>query len=130
MQFVRHAWFASVALIVCAGCERDAKAPESTAAAPDGATAAASAGTSSSDAAPQPVQHWECDGGTELTTKYLPRDRAISLGLHEGERKLPQVASASGEKYQEGPITFWSKGGSAIYERAPAPQVACRLSGA
>jgi membrane-bound inhibitor of C-type lysozyme len=74
------------------------------------------------------VLHWECNGGMALTTKYLPRDHAISLGLHEGERKLPQVASASGEKYQDGPITFWSKGGEAIYERTPAPPIDCRLA--
>ena len=123
MRFARQAWLASLVLIA-AGCGRDAATPERTAddPAPPVATETAPPGT-----VPQAVQRWECDGGTELTTKYLPRDRAISLGLHEGERKLPQVASASGEKYQEGPITFWRKGGGAIYERAPAPQVACRL---
>jgi len=63
-----------------------------------------------------------------LTTKYLPRDHAISLGLHEGERKLPQVASASGEKYQDGPITFSRKGGGAIYERTPASPINCHLA--
>ncbi len=78
----------------------------------------------------QPVLRWECDGGVALTTKAMPRDRAISLGLHEGERKLPQVPSASGEKYQDGPITFWRKGGTAIYERTPAPPIDCRLASA
>lgn len=81
------------------------------------------------NAANQPVLHWECDGGMALTTKHLPRDHAISLGLHEGERKLPQVASASGEKYQDGPITFSRKGGEAIYERTPASPINCRLAG-
>jgi membrane-bound inhibitor of C-type lysozyme len=127
MRIARYAWLAFVALIACAGCERDAATPERTAAA-DGAGTPGTQAAPPPESAPQAVQRWECDGGTELTTKYLPRDRAISLGLHEGERKLPQVASASGEKYQEGPITFWRKGGSALYERAPAPQVACRLA--
>jgi len=128
MHIARYAWLASVALIACAGCERDAATPKRSAAA-DGAARPDATAIPPPDAAPQLVQRWECDGGTELTTKYLPRDRAISLGLHEGERKLTQVASASGEKYQEGSITFWRKGGSAIYERAPAPQVTCRLAG-
>jgi membrane-bound inhibitor of C-type lysozyme len=48
--------------------------------------------------------------------------------VHEGERKLPKVASASGEKYQDGPITFWREGSTATYERAPAPPIGCRLT--
>ena len=123
MRFARQVWVASLVLFA-AGCGRDAATPERTA---DSAATPVPTETAQPDTAPQAVQRWECDGGTELTSMYLPRDRAISLGLHEGERKLPQVTSASGEKYQEGPITFWRKGGSATYERAPAPQVACRL---
>ena len=122
----RYALLASIVLVPFAGCQRDTGAPS-----PAGSIREESPTTSapdSGDARSQPVTHWECDGGVVLTTKYLPRDRAISLGLHEGERKLPQVASGSGEKYQEGPITFWRKGGEAIYERTPAPQIECRLA--
>ena len=127
MRIDRHAWLVLLALVACPGCERGGGAPERDASA--GGVEATTATATTPDAALQPLRHWECDGGFELTTKYLPRDRAISLGLHEGERKLAQVASGSGEKYQEGPITFWSKGDTAIYERAPAPQIACRLAG-
>jgi membrane-bound inhibitor of C-type lysozyme len=126
MHIGRHAWLISLVLVAAPGCERGGGAPERNASA--GGAAVTASTTTTQDAAPQPVRHWECDGGIELTTRYLPRDRAISLGLHEGERKLAQVASGSGEKYQEGPITFWSKGDTAIYERAPAPQIACRLA--
>ena len=117
---------ASIALVPCTGCQRDGGTPERA----SGESTAAPVATvpAPKDATTQPVLRWECDGGTTLTTKYLPRDRAISLGLHEGERKLPQVASASGEKYQDGPITFWRKGSEAIYERTPVPQVDCRLA--
>ena len=49
-----------------------------------------------------------------LTTKFSatrPRDLARSA---RGRAQLPQVASASGEKYQDGPITFWRKGSRAV----------------
>jgi len=122
----RYILLASIALGPCTGCQRDPGAPQP---ADSPATTAAPAATvpAPEDATAQPVLRWECDGGTTLTTKYLPRDRAISLGLHEGKRKLPQVASASGEKYQDGPVTFWREGGDAIYERTPAPPIDCRL---
>ena len=116
----------SIALILCVGCDR--KPEPAPAAATESVVAPAVPPPPANDAIAEPVLNWECDGGTTLTTKYLPRDRAISLGLHEGERKLPQVPAASGEKYQDGPITFWRKGGTAIYERTPAPQIGCRLA--
>ena len=115
---------ASLALASSA-CQRDPTAapqPVSDKAVPE------SRATRPGEAGTQPVIRWACDGGATITTKYLPRDRAISLGVHEGERKLPKVASASGEKYQDGPITFWRQGGTATYERAPAPPIGCRLT--
>src|SRR5688500_11240261 len=117
---------ASIALVFCAGCQRDAGTPARASA--EGTASPTATVVAPEDAATQPVLRWECDGGMALTTKYLPRDHAISLGLHEGERKLPQVASASGEKYQNGPITFSRKGGEAIYERTPASPINCRLA--
>ena len=123
----RYFLLASLALVLCAGCQRDAGTPERASA--ESAASPTATVVAPEDAATQPVQHWQCDGGMALSTKYLPRDHAISLGLHEGERKLPQVASASGEKYQNGPITFSRKGGEAIYERTPASPINCRLAG-
>ncbi len=116
-------------LSLLSSCQRKSGEPGSTdapaAVPPESATVESAAG--SEDVVAEQVRHWECDGGLTLTTKYLPQDNAISLGLHEGERKLPHVVAASGEKYQDGPITFWAKGDTAIYERTPAPQVNCRL---
>jgi membrane-bound inhibitor of C-type lysozyme len=111
-----------------AACQRRTGEPAADAgkagdSAPSGTTGVPAA---TDESAIQPAVHWECDGGLTLTTRYMPRDRAISLGLHEGERKLPQVRSASGEKYQDGPITFWAKGTNATYERVPTPAVNCR----
>jgi membrane-bound inhibitor of C-type lysozyme len=119
---------ATIAIALSTGCQREAgdAAPDAVPAA-DSQPAAAATAPQPGPAAATAVLRWECDGGAVLTTKYLLRDHAIALGLHEGERKLPQVVSASGEKYQDGPITFWRKGDTAIYERVPAPAIGCRL---
>jgi len=69
---------------------------------------------------------WECDGGLTLRMKNLYREGAITLEMHEGPRKLPQVVSASGAKYSDGSLTFWTKGSEASFERAGAPPVQCR----
>lgn len=118
-----------LALALCtAACQRrSGESPSGAGTTGDAARAASSQEPAATDqSAIQPTAHWECDGGLTLTTRYMPRDRAISLGLHEGERKLPQVSAGSGEKYQDGPITFWAKGTTAIYERTPTPAINCR----
>ena len=125
---MRHSGkIALLAIVICAGCQRDAGSVHDDTGRTSDSGAATQSAQRADEAVATAVQRWDC-GAMSLTTKYLPRDRAISLGLHEGERKLPRVPSASGEKYQEGPIMFWRKGGTAMYERAPAPPVDCRLS--
>jgi membrane-bound inhibitor of C-type lysozyme len=119
---------ATIAIALCTACQRDADNAASTSKEAQSKPAAGATMPDAGTTAVPQVARWECDGGAVLTTKYLPRDRAIALGMHEGERKLPQVVAASGEKYQEGSITFWRKGDSAIYERTPAPAINCRLA--
>jgi uncharacterized membrane protein len=58
--------------------------------------------------------------------KNVLREGAITLELHEGPRKLQQVASASGTKYADETIAFWSKGSDATFERRGTPPVTCR----
>ncbi len=70
---------------------------------------------------------WNCDGDLTLRMKNLLREGAITLEMHEGGRKLPQVVSASGAKYSDGSLTFWTKGDTATLERAGAAPVQCRL---
>ena len=41
---------------------------------------------------------WDCDGGLTLSMKNLYREDAVTLDMHEGPRKLPQVVSASGAR--------------------------------
>jgi membrane-bound inhibitor of C-type lysozyme len=119
---------ATIAMAFATGCQRDEGSAVPAGEAVDSPPPAAPAAPDATSATEPLVLRWECDGGTALTTKYLARDEAISLGMHEGERKLPRVISASGDKYQDGPITFWRKGDEAFYERAPAPPVNCRLA--
>ena len=58
--------------------------------------------------------------------KNLYREGAITLEMHEGPRKLPQVVSASGARYSDGSLSFWTKGRSATFERAGSAPVPCR----
>lgn len=97
-------------------------------------TAAASTGTpastpSADEAPPEGVLRayvWECDGGLTLNMKNLFRENAITLDIHEGPRKLPQVVSASGARYSDGSLTFWTNGGTATFEQAGSAPVECR----
>jgi len=69
---------------------------------------------------------WDCEDGTSLTMKNLLRENAIVLDLHEGPRHLPQVVSASGAKYDDGSVSFWTKGDTAMFERKGGAVVNCR----
>jgi putative lipoprotein len=71
---------------------------------------------------------WDCDGQLRLRMKNLYRENAITLEMHEGPRKLPQVVSASGAKYSDGSLTFWTKGATATFERQGSAPVNCRES--
>jgi membrane-bound inhibitor of C-type lysozyme len=71
---------------------------------------------------------WDCDGGLHLVMKNLVRDRAISLETREGSRKLPQSVSASGVRYTDGVVTFWTKGDTATYQRDSGSPINCRLA--
>jgi membrane-bound inhibitor of C-type lysozyme len=71
---------------------------------------------------------WDCDGGLHLVMKNLIQDRAVSLETHEGSRKLPQAVSASGVRYTDGTVTFWTKGDTATYQREGGTLLNCRLA--
>ena len=69
---------------------------------------------------------WNCDDGQTIRMRNLLREDAVSIELHEGGRKLPRVVSASGAKYSDGSLTFWTKGDTATLERQGAAPVGCR----
>jgi membrane-bound inhibitor of C-type lysozyme len=128
----------TIIMVACtatlAGCGR--KAGETTIAAQPPTTAATGdqQGASRPTAAPAEVVPegvllayvWDCDDGTSLTMRNLLREKAIVLDLHEGPRHLPQVISASGAKYDDGTVSFWTKGGAAMFQRKGSAVVNCR----
>ena len=128
----------TLVLVACAatfaGCGR--KAGETTTAKQSPTTAATNEKQAASEptAAPADVVPegvllayvWDCDDGTSLTMKNLFREKAIVLDLHEGPRHLPQVISASGAKYDDGSVSFWTKGGTAMFQRKGGAVVNCR----
>ena len=120
-----------------AACQRATEPPAEIAANPPQAADPAPAGAVSmpapeglpDDVPPEGVLHayvWECDGDLTLNVRNLFREDAITIRLHEGERKLPLVVSASGAKYADETLTFWTKGGEATFERKGAPPIQCR----
>lgn len=108
------------------GCQRapDAPAPAASTAAPQ-PPATSSPETQSPPGVLQ-AYVWQCENGQTIRMRNLLRENAITIDLHEGGRKLPRVPSASGAKYSDGSLTFWTKGGSALFERSGEAPVDCR----
>jgi len=68
---------------------------------------------------------YECDD-IDFVTRLGPGEMA--LWLEDRYTVLPQVRSASGSKYQEGDIVFWSRGDEAMLEIAGRTYRNCRLN--
>jgi uncharacterized membrane protein len=124
-----------VGLLTLAGCKRAEEATAPTAEPGLSATQEPAAPPPAAASAEVPPPEgvlrayvWDCDGGLTLRMKNLYREDAITLDMHEGPRRLPRVESASGAKYSDGSLTFWTKGDSAIFERAGTAPVNCRES--
>jgi len=124
-----------VGLFALTGCKRAADVPAPTPAPGQSAAqeqVAAPAATAPAEVPPPEgvlrAYVWDCDGGLTLRMKNLYREDAITLEMHEGPRRLPLVVSASGAKYSDGSLTFWTKGDTAILEREGSAPVNCRES--
>jgi membrane-bound inhibitor of C-type lysozyme len=132
MQFeTRHGSLALVliATLSLAACQRAAEPPATVETAPPPTTTEPAPTVLPDDGLPDGVLHayvWECDGDLTLNVRNLFREDAVTIALHEGERKLPLVVSASGAKYADDTITFWTKGNEATFERKGTPAVNCR----
>ncbi|MGB7904163.1 MAG: MliC family protein [Steroidobacteraceae bacterium] len=120
---------AGLALIAAAGCQRKAAPADETAAdAPPAATAPAPAPTPAADEVPAGVLRayvWHCADGQTLVMRNLIREQAIAIDFHDGTRRLDQTASASGARYADGVMVFWTKGSAATLERKGTPAVRC-----
>ena len=124
-----------VSLPILTACNRSPDQPATSVtepvAAPESSPAAQAARSSADSDVPPPegvlrAYVWNCDGGLTLDMKNLYRENAITLDMPEGPRKLPQVVSASGAKYSDGSLTFWTKGDTATLERQGSAPVQCR----
>lgn len=119
-------------VVALAGCNRAANEPPAAsepAAAPSAETASATDTSATRTPAPgEPLQAyvWSCDDGQTIRMRNLLRENAITIEMHEGGRKLPLAVSASGARYSDGSLTFWTKGDTALLERPGSAPVNCR----
>ena len=120
---------AGIALLAAAGCQRqEAPTGETAADTPPAATAPAPARTPVADEVPAGVLRayvWQCADGQTLVMRNLLREKAIAIDFHDGTRRLDQTVSASGARYADSAMVFWTKGSAATLERQGAPAVRC-----
>lgn len=120
---------AGIALIAALGCQRkEAPVAETAVDAKPAASAPATAPTPAADEVPAGVLRayvWHCADGRTLVMRNLVRERAIAIDFHDGTRRLDQTVSASGARYADSVVVFWTKGSMATLERQGAPPVQC-----
>jgi membrane-bound inhibitor of C-type lysozyme len=129
---LRTAALAGLAVCLLAACQRQPPA-EPVAAAPEPATVTAS-GTAAVQA-PGPEETlptgvlrayvWACADGQTLVMRNLFREKAVAIDFHDGTRRLDQTVSASGAKYADAVVAFWTKGSTATLERQGTAPVQC-----
>ena len=127
-------------LVALAGCNRAANEPPATPD-PEQAAAPAPGATPNAESAPSfdtsaihtpapdealQAYVWNCDDGQTIRMRNLLRENAITIELQEGSRKLSLAVSASGARYSDGSLTFWTKGDTALLERLGSAPVHCR----
>jgi membrane-bound inhibitor of C-type lysozyme len=122
---------AGIALIAALGCQRKEAPVAATAADPKPAAsvpATATTPTQAEDEVPAGVLRayvWHCADGQTLVMRNLVREKAIAIDFHDGTRRLDQTVSASGARYADSVVVFWTKGSTATLERQGAPPVQC-----
>jgi putative lipoprotein len=122
---------AGIALIAALGCQRKEAPVAATATGakpPASVPATAPAPTPAADEVPAGVLRvyvWHCMDGQTLVMRNLVREKAIAIDFHDGTRRLDQTVSASGARYADSVVVFWTKGGTATLERQGAPPVQC-----
>jgi len=86
----------------------------------------ADAGAPGAQPAPEPrTLVYQCDG-LDFAVRQGPGE--VAVHLPDRMLVLPQVRTASGAKYQEGDVTFWSKGDEALLELGAERYAGCRLN--
>jgi membrane-bound inhibitor of C-type lysozyme len=69
---------------------------------------------------------WNCADGTVIHTRNLTAPSAITLRIGSETRTLPQVRAASGVRYEDAMMQFWTKGNGATFQRKPGDATDCR----
>jgi len=87
--------------------------------------------------APEPVQPgsprnalqahvWQCADGSTVNTRNIASPPAIALRIGNDTRTLPQVRAASGVRYEDAAMLFWTRGDTTTLERKPGKTTECR----
>jgi membrane-bound inhibitor of C-type lysozyme len=61
---------------------------------------------------------FSCESGEQLATDYDADSGRLTLSMGDNVARLERVASASGAKFSDGHITFWSHGKDAMLQMA------------
>jgi len=69
---------------------------------------------------------WQCADGVTVHTRNLASPPGIALRSGNETRTLPQVRAASGVRYEDHTMQFWTRGNAATFERKPGKSVECR----
>lgn len=72
------------------------------------------------------AQVWNCADGSTLHTRNLASPPAVTLRAGADTRTLPQVRAASGVRYEDETMLFWTKGDGATFQRKPGNAAECR----
>lgn len=71
------------------------------------------------------AEGWRCEDGRILGTRVLPELKTVELRIDNLRRIVPQVASASGARFEDPDWLFWNRGAQAMLQRKPGPPVYC-----
>lgn len=75
------------------------------------------------------LYQWSCDDGTTLRMDNLIERDAVVLYLPEGMVTLPHAESASGARYADESIQFWTHDDEqALFQRRPDPAIRCVIA--
>lgn len=80
------------------------------------AAACATAPDGAGEPAARTTFAYDCDDGAEIVVRHRAKTDDVWVFLPGVSKPLPHVPAASGARYSDGSITFWSKGSEALVE--------------
>jgi len=137
MHARRRSLLATVVMTaLLAACQRQGESTPAVAVTPPGAPAPTAVPTPAAGPATAPAEQsppagvlrayvWRCDDGSTYKVRNLWREDAVAIDLHDGTHKLTLARSASGARYADSSVSFFTKGGEATLDAPGAPEVRC-----